>query len=232
MDDRDRSNKSGRDTKKAFFFLFTSIEGRILSAGCAAAVLYAIFLVILFFISPSIGRAVTTMTITHILFGRAAGMSYGYTKGLPGLEIIIINMIIETLVVVLFYPLFVLSWKKLLVLKPLSSFMEKIRNRAEKNKGIIRKFGIAALAIFVFIPFWMTGPIVGSAIGFLLGFPWWLTFSAVLGGTYVAVIIWGVLLRGLFENALTHSPLAPVLLLAVIIVLSAAGHIINRILKK
>lgn len=224
----------GRGVKKkgSFFSFLAGIEGRILCAGCIAVVLYVLFLAVLFFLVPKTFHVVLGMTATHVAFGRAAGMSLGYSLGLPNIHVIVINLVIETLVVILFYPLFVLSFKKLLVLKPLSAFMDKIRLGAEKHEKVVRKFGIAALAVFVFIPFWMTGPIVGSAIGFLLGFPWWLTLTAVLGGTYIAVVVWGVLLKGLFHSAAVYGPLAPIILLAVIILLSLISHLINKLHKK
>lgn len=54
------------------------------------------------------------MTATNIIFGRAAGISVGYTMGLDHIVVVTVNMLIETILVLLFYPLFVLSWRRLL----------------------------------------------------------------------------------------------------------------------
>jgi uncharacterized membrane protein len=48
------------------------------------------------------------------------------------------------------------------------------------------------LFAFVFLPFWMTGPVVGSVIGFLIGLKARHNLPIVLSATYAAVAIWAV----------------------------------------
>ena len=57
--------------------------------------------------TPLEAQVVVAMTATHILFGRAAGMSFGYAVGLGHGRGHSVNMAIETVLVLLFYPLFV-----------------------------------------------------------------------------------------------------------------------------
>ena len=67
------------------------------------------------------------------------------------------------------YPLFVLSWNRLIDIGRLGPYLARVHASAESQQGWVRRFGIAGLFLFVFVPFWMTGPVVGAIIGFLLG---------------------------------------------------------------
>jgi hypothetical protein len=74
----------------------------------------------------------------------------------------------------------------------------------------------------------MTGPVVGSAIGYLIGFPAWLTVSVVLVGTYIAMAGWAYLLFGLHTHAAVFGPLAPALIVGLIILIFLAGYWLNQ----
>lgn len=56
------------------------------------------------------------------------------------------------------------------------------------------RFGIVGVFIFVFVPFWMTGPVVGAIIGFLIGLKPRVNLPLVLSATYVATVVWALLL--------------------------------------
>ncbi len=148
---------------------FSTPEGCILLSGLVFSLIYAIFLVISYFISPRNFQVFIGMTATNILFGRAAGMSFGYAPGFGHLIVLPVNLAIETILVLLVYPLFVFSWQHLLVIRSLVKFMRRVEKAAEINKEKIRRYGIPSLFLFVLFPFWMTGPVIGCVIGFFWG---------------------------------------------------------------
>ena len=78
--------------------------------------------------------------------------------------------------------------------------------------------------VFVWFPFWMTGPIIGCVIGYFLGFTAMRTLSIVLAGTFAAIISWAHLLKKLNEQVLALSPYAPIVLLSLIIVTVVIIH--------
>jgi uncharacterized membrane protein len=172
------------------------------------------------------------MTATEILFGRAAGMAFGYTLGLTHIKVIPICMIIETVLVLIFYPLFVLSWRHLLVIQWLKKTFERISNAAETHKDKIQRYGLIGLFVFVWFPFWMTGPVVGCVIGFLLGLRVWLNLTVVLAGTYVAILGWAFFLRQLHESVAHYSSYATMVLLALLVIIIFVGHLLHRTLSK
>ena len=91
----------------------------------------------------------------------------------------------------------------------------------------VRRYGVAGLFLFVWFPFWMTGPVLGSAIGYLLGFPAWLTLTVVLAGAYVTIVGWAYLLFDPYIRAAVLGSWAPVLIIGLIILVILAVYQFN-----
>ncbi len=212
--------------------LLSSPEGCILLIGAALTLMYSFWLGIKFISSPEQAQDLIGLTAVEIMFGRAAGMAFGYTVLLGHSIIIPVSMIIETILVLIFYPLFVFSWRHLLVLKRLNTFFNRIQKAAETNKDFVRKYGIIGLFAFVWFPFWMTGPVVGCVIGFLMGLPAWINMLVVLGGTYVAIIGWAFFLHTLHQQVASYSPYAAMIIMAVLVLIIIVGHFLQRTLHE
>ncbi|HIJ66882.1 MAG TPA: small multi-drug export protein [Planctomycetes bacterium] len=209
--------------------LLNSPEGRLLLVGVVLSLSYTFWLGIKVLFSPAESQLLVVMTATQIIFGRAASMAFGYSAGFGHWTVIPACMVIETIVVLVFYPLFVLSWRRLLVINRLSNIFERTRAAAEARKGIIQKYGIVGLFVFVWFPLWMTGPMVGCVIGFLLGLRIRLTMAAVLGGTYVAIFGWAFFLRRFHDLVASYSSYAAMVLMTVLIVfVIILGHLLHR----
>jgi len=221
--------ESNPEQKKHFkITLLTQSEGRLLMAGVALAFIYAFWLGIKMLLSPEDSQVLVGMTATQIIFGRAAGMAFGYSLNLKHTTVIPMCIAIETILVLIFYPLFVFSWRQLLVINRLKNIFERIRNAAEAKKGIVQRYGIIGLFVFVWIPFWMTGPVVGCVIGFLLGLQLWVIMTAVLAGTCVAIIGWAFFLRHLQDQAASYSPYAAMGLMILFVIIIIVGHLLQR----
>jgi uncharacterized membrane protein len=203
---------------------FSSPEGRILRLGLALASAYILFLITSYFISPQYFQIFIGMTATNILFGRAAGMSLGYAMELNHWVVFPVNLAIESILVLLIYPLFVFSWHQMVVIKPLEKFMARTGRAAHANHDRIRRFGIPSLFVFVLFPFWMTGPVIGAVIGFFLELRPWLNIGIVLSGTTLACLGWALVLQNLHEKMADFSPFAPLIVLGVIVAVAIAGY--------
>jgi hypothetical protein len=123
--------------------------------------------------------------------------------------------------------LFVFSWQRLVVIRPLERFMRRVEKAAEKNKGKIQRYGIPSLFLFVLFPFWMTGPVVGCVIGFFLGIRPWINVGIVLSATALACLGWAIVLKRLHEQMADFSPFAPMILLIVIVAIAVAGYVLE-----
>ena len=217
-----------RPPRPAWFQLFKTSEGCILLLGVAVALVGLIVMGLLFFGSPQTLRMIGVMSFTNIVFGWAVSMSMGYAGGYGHALVMPVNMWVETVLVLLFYPLFVFSMRKLVVFPILKRFLERTHAAAERHHDKVRRYGIVGLFIFVWVPFWMTGPVVGAAIGYLLRFPAWLTLSIVLAGTYIAMLGWGYLLFGLYTRVAVFGPWMPAFIVGILILIVLASYWLNR----
>jgi uncharacterized membrane protein len=210
--------------------LLTSSEGRLLLVGVALAFMYTFWLGIKMLFSPDYSQILIGMTATDIMFGRAAAMAVGYSVALEHSTVIPVCMIIETILVLIFYPLFVFSWRHLLVINWLKNIFERAHKAAETHRAKVQRYGVIGLFVFVWFPFWMTGPVVGCVIGFLLGLRAWLNLTVVLTGTYVAIIGWAFFLRQFHDTVASHSSSAATVLMALLVIIIIVGHLLHRTL--
>jgi len=140
-------------------WLLASTEGQLLLAGLAMACLLVVALGIAWHLFPDDILRYVAMTGLNLFIGRAAGMSFGYASGFTHEQVVPFNMLVETIQVLIVYPLFALSWRQLVELRRLKQYVARMHTVAESRSGMVRRFGIAGLFVFVFLPFWMTGPV-------------------------------------------------------------------------
>ncbi len=178
--------------------------------------------------SFSTSRIIGAMAISNVVFGLPVSISIGYASGHGHALVISVNMWVETVFVLLFYPLFVLSLRKLVVFPKLASILSRTHAAAQRHHEKVRRYGIFGLFMFVWLPFWMTGPVVGSAIGYLLGFPAWLTILVVLISAYLAIGAWAYLLFDLYTSATVIGAWAPALIIGIVILIIIAAYILRR----
>ena len=196
--------------------------------GVSLALAYVFWLAVSSIFTPEKGQLFIAMTATHMLFGRVAGLSFGYTVGLGNSVVIPVSMVIETIMVLLFYPLFVLSWNHLVVFEGLRRFLGQVSEAADRHVVTIRRYGLIGLFIFVWFPLWMTGPLVGCVIGFLIGLSPLVDIFVVLGATYLAIIGWATFLHKLHGKVAMYSPYAPMILFLIILVIGLAGYFMHK----
>ncbi len=211
--------------------LLTNSEGHVLIAGVVLTVSYLLWLAFKFFTTPEESPALISVTTLTAVFGRAAGILFGYSAGIATPTVVFIAAVAETATVLIFYPLFVFSCQHLLVIRPLQKAFSRTLTAAEKHKVLIRRYGTLGVFAFVLFPFWATGPIVGCVIGFLMRMPAWLNMATVLSATYVAIAIWAYLLRHVHAQASAYGPYAASILVAAVIVFGIAGHAMYQALR-
>jgi uncharacterized membrane protein len=156
-------------------------------------------------------------------------MAFGYSMDLGHSMVISICMVVETISVLVFYPLFVLSWRHLLIVRPLKRMFGRLHQAAETHKVKVQRYGAIGLFVFVWFPFWLTGPLVGSVIGFLLGLPSWLNMVVVLGSNCIAILGWAFLLHRVHEHVASYSSRTEIILFIVLLVIIGVGYVIHRI---
>jgi len=205
----------------------SSGEKAIFTAGVLLFLSYFGGIIATYLFSTSTANNLIVMTVTNFLFGRAAGISYGFSVGFGDLVIILINIIIELITVLLIYPLFVLSWRKSLKIQGLHNFFSKTKEMRLRYHDFFHKYGRYGLFIFVWFPFWMTGPVVGAIIGFLIGLKHYQTMFIVISGTSLAIIAWTYFLKELISLLQHISTYAPYILLGFILTIAIVFKLIR-----
>jgi uncharacterized membrane protein len=203
-------------------------EGLVLLSGLSLSLALVVALAVTAVWHTEYAQLVAAVVATNLVFGRVAAMSLGYATGLDELTVVLANLLIESIMVLVFYPLFVFSWYHLLEVKTLRPYLRSVRGAAERHHETIRRYGLIGLFLFVWSPLWMTGPIVGCAIGVLMGLAMRVILSVVLAGTSVAILVWALAMRELYERATGLGSLGLLLLLAVLVVIVAGGYLLRR----
>lgn len=204
-------------------------EGRLLAFGLALTLAIAAAVGVGLMLAPAATLNYAAVIGLNVVIGRGAGMSFGIASGIAPLELILLNLAVETAQVLVLYPLFVLGWQELIDTRRLAPHLEKLRAAAEAGHGGVRRFGIAGLFVFVFMPFWMTGPVVGAIIGFLLGLHTAVNLATVLSATALAIVAYARLFEQI--DAWT-SAVHPYAVFAIIVALLALAWVVRRWLKR
>jgi uncharacterized membrane protein len=176
-----------------------TLESRILAVGLVLTLATVAGVGIGWLVDPDLAARFAAMTGLNLTVGRAAGMSFGYASGLRHPAVITSNVLVETIQVLVIYPLFVLSWQNLVDVRHAQRLLVTLRHSAEANQPRVARYGMVGLFVFVFLPFWMTGPVVGSIIGFLIGLKTRHNLPIVLAATYAAVAVWAVFFESMNE---------------------------------
>ena len=182
-------------------------EGKILLFGLTLLGLFFVLLFLSAIFAPDNTRPFLSITATNVIFGRMAGLSIGIGAQMDITLLVAFNLFIESIMVLTLYPLFVLSWNKLELIsyKPLNEFLERSKVNAGKYEPLIKRYGIIGLILFVLTPFAMTGPVVGSFVGYLIGLSHRMTLFVVLLSTLIAIIIWVYLIKNFEEILIKYS---------------------------
>jgi uncharacterized membrane protein len=105
-------------------------------------------------------------------------------------ENVLINALTSTGIVTLVYGFFCLSCRKLLKIPYLEEAFHDLQESANSQKHTWVRLGVPGLFLFVWIPLFMTGPIVGSILGRLIGLGIFVNLLTVISASLTSIITW------------------------------------------
>jgi uncharacterized membrane protein len=205
--------------------LLSSTESHMLIVGLLLALGIAVAVGIGLMLAPQATLDYAAVIGLNLVIGRAGGMSYGFASGLGHLDVVLCNLVVETAQVLVVYPLFVLAWRQLIDVRRMAPMLEQLRAVAESGQDRVRRYGIAGLFVFVFMPFWMTGPVVGAIIGFLIGLRPAVNLAVVLSATALAIVVYA---RFLEQMDAWASAVHPYAVFALIVALAVLAWLARR----
>lgn len=170
--------------------LFHTAEGRILILGIFLAATYLALVGFFIGADPAVAKVMVMVLLAHFVGSRAGGIGICILNGFSPTATITYNFYVETLIVCFTYSGFVLSTTNYLKVEWVKRFMDKLALKAIEKKDKIKKWGWIGIFSFVMAPLPVTGPVIGSIIGYMIRMGLFSNFTATALGTLTATVIW------------------------------------------
>ncbi len=186
-------NLGNNGFKKIVFLIrkrFDLIEVKILLTGLIIAFLIGLYLFYLLFTNLNLYRVLSSTAIIHLMGGRALGIATCLSADISLFYTISYNFILEVVIVLITYGLFVLVMRNVIQPKLFRSAVRQAELTAQNQKTRVKKYGAIGLFVFVMFPFFMTGPVIGAIIGYLLNYKAINNFLIVFSGTLSSILLY------------------------------------------
>ncbi len=169
--------------------IMLSEESSVFVVGSLMLIAWLLAIAVLWYLGQAWEQWVI-MGFTELFLGRGVAIAKAVEMGMPPGLIIGLASYVDAVTVYLCYPALVLAYRNLVGGRPVDKRMKGILESAEKNVNRFAKFKILGIVVFVWLPFFMTGVVVGAVLGYLLGLKTWPNMLAVTLGTLSAAICW------------------------------------------
>ncbi len=135
-------------------------------------------------------QIVFSMAVAHMIAGKGVSVVQGVALGLHPLGILILASISDLVLLLLAYPVLVFSYEHFFETSLFQRHMLRVFESAQRGMDRIGRFKVLGVFMFVWLPFWMTGVLVGSILGYSLGLRSWVTLVTAALGTFTSILIW------------------------------------------
>lgn len=179
---------------------FDLAEVKILLIGLILSFLTCLYLLYLLFTNFGLYKILSSTAIVHIMGGRALGIAACLAADISLFYTISYNFFLEVVIVLITYGMVVLIMRNIIQPKLFRSAVKQAELAAQDQKTNIKKYGSIGLFLFVMLPFFMTGPVIGSIIGYLLNYKAINNFLIVFSGTLSSILIYALIGNNLINH--------------------------------
>ncbi len=181
-----------------FWFYRRSIRGQFLRSeyglifalGCLSLIGAVGILGMLAYVDHPQWQSVFTMAVAHMIAGKGVSVVQGLAVGLHPLVILILATVADMVLMLLAYPVFVFTYEHFFETALFQRHMRGMFESAQRRMDRIGRFKVFGVFMFVWLPFWMTGVLAGSILGYTLGLRSWVTLSTAALGTFTSIVVW------------------------------------------
>jgi uncharacterized membrane protein len=202
--------------------------GRIFVAGCIMLLLWVCATAALWRVHHPWTMDIVTMGFAHVVAGKAVSIAQATAVGMPGWLVATLAAYADMLTLLLFYPLLVFAYENLVEKRFFQRHVRPVFESAQRGLGRIGRFKIAGLFLFVFFPLWMTGLLVGSVVGYLMGMRHWVNMGTISAATTASVVCWVYAYEVLFRWLPRINEDVVRILVAVLLVSLLAGRLYRK----
>ncbi|WP_020588106.1 small multi-drug export protein [Desulfobacter curvatus] len=171
-------------------FLLNTIEGRVLVTGFLLTAFFLVFVTVGIIQGIPSAKIAFIVFLTHCVGSRAGGIGLCILNGFDPITTITLNFFLECLIVCYTYAVFALSTSGIFKAAWIKRAMGRLKEKAEEKKEKIERWGWIGIFAFVMAPLPVTGPVVGTIIGYMLRMRLFSNFSAAGLGTLTAIVAW------------------------------------------
>ncbi len=164
--------------------------GRIFALGSLLLICGISVLGLLAYFNHPSWQHIFTMAVAHMIAGKAVSVVQGLALGLHPVTILFLAAYSDIVLMLIAYPLVVFSYEHFFESKLFQQRMRPMFESARKRMDHVGRFKALGVFILVWLPLWMTGVLVGSILGYLLGLRAWVTFMAAGLGTLTSIVAW------------------------------------------
>ena len=179
---------------------FDLAEVKILLIGLILSFLTCLYLLYLLFTNFGLYKILSSTAIVHIMGGRALGIAACLSADISIFYTILYNFFLEIVIVLVAYGMVVLIMRNIIQQKLFRSAARQAELAAQDQKTNIKKYGAIGLFLFVMLPFFMTGPVIGSIIGYLLNYKAINNFLIVFSGTLSSILIYALIGNNILKH--------------------------------
>lgn len=186
-------SESGQQQEQPFL---SCTEGRFFVVGVALLLFFLVYLGSIYLQDVSLANRILSMVAAEILGGRSTGLPLGLQQGVPVPLAILFSVLQDLIILYLFAPLVTIFSDRLPPDSFLGWLIKRSRNQVDReHSAFVRRFRYVAVVLMVWIPFYMTGTLVGFITALLLGIAvHWAILLATLA-TLVGAISWAFAFR-------------------------------------
>lgn len=179
-------------------------EVKILLTGLALSFLTGLCLLYLLFTNLDLYSVLSSTAIVHLMGGRALGVATCLSADISPFYTILYNFLLEVVIVLVTYGIVVLIMRNIIQPKLFRSAVRQAEKAAQDQRTNIKKYGTIGLFLFVMLPFLMTGPVIGSLIGYLLNYRPINNFLIVFSGTLSSIAIYALIGNNIMRHISQH----------------------------
>jgi uncharacterized membrane protein len=157
-----------------------------------------IFIFLLVLDTSFAGKILSMISANHIV-GRLAFIGLGLEYGLKSPLIIFIIIFYNTTYLLILNSLIVYFWEQTKKLNIINHFIESIKKKARVRTQTLKKWNWFSISLFVWLPFPMTGAVMGSLVAYLEGYNIKNALLMVIPSMWIGVICWTLWFDELYE---------------------------------
>jgi uncharacterized membrane protein len=165
-------------------------ESGLLLTGLALTAALLCFLGVCLVLDPGLSIKLLAVTGATLIGGRTAAIVAGLEIGLTSTVIASLLILVNSAWLLVVVPLFSSIQSHVVEHRMLKRFFDSVSSRAATQHRLFDALGGWALALFIWLPFPMTGGLAGAVIGLLLGLGMRRLMLIVLPSMWAGIVCW------------------------------------------